>query len=162
MNNEIINGSWGVRLTLNCLTVNSNFSKRIPVLLIWESPPIFQQNNSNPSFSGCKVLNMTGSLTSCSLTCTTPDTTPDATPDTSGVKKLGPKAFFDAMFLLALIHSVFWGFHSKVFFFFFNVNHELVWKLKPKCFALVLTSLKEEFWLNKIHCEQTVIFPLLR
>ena len=100
LNNEIIHGSWGVRWTLNCLTVNSNFPKRIPILLIWESPRLFQQNNSSPSFSACKLLiNRTGFLASCSLTCTTPDT--------SGAKKLGPRAFFGAMFLLALIPSVF-------------------------------------------------------
>ena len=104
LNNKIINGSWGVRLTLNCLTViNSNLPNRIPILLIWVSPPLSQQNNSSPSFSACKLLNVTGFLTSCSLTCTILDTTPD----TSGVKGLGPSAFFGAIFLLALILSVF-------------------------------------------------------
>ena len=99
LNNKIINGSWGVRLTLNCSTViNSNFPKGIPIFLIWVSPPLFQQNNSSPSFLACKLLNVTGFLTSCSLTCTTPDT--------SGVKGLGPSAFLDAIFLLALILSV--------------------------------------------------------
>ncbi|CAH3156259.1 unnamed protein product [Porites lobata] len=63
--------------------------------------------DSASDYNACKLLNQTGYLTSCSLNCTTPDTTPDALPATGGVKKLGPRAFFGAMFLLALIPSVF-------------------------------------------------------
>ncbi|CAH3117515.1 unnamed protein product [Porites lobata] len=55
--------------------------------------------DSASDFNACRLLNQTGFLTSCSLTCTTTDT--------SGVKGLGPSAFFGAMFLLALILSVF-------------------------------------------------------
>ncbi|KAM7430821.1 hypothetical protein ABFA07_018513 [Porites harrisoni] len=63
--------------------------------------------DSASDYNACKLLNQTGYLTSCSLNCTTPDTTPDALPAIGGVKKLGPRAFFGAMFLLALILSVF-------------------------------------------------------
>ena len=86
-----------------------------------EPPPLFQQNNTSPSFSACKLLNGTGFLTSCSLNCTTPDT--------SRVQGLG----------------------NSIFFFFFNVNHDLVGKLRPKFLALVLLSLKYEFELIKIY-----------
>ena len=67
-----------------------------------------------------------------------------------------------------LCRHVFVGLNSQCFlrislkgcFLFFNVNHDLVWKLKPKVFPLVLTSLEGEFWLNKLHCEQIVIWVL--
>ena len=52
-----------------------------------------------------------------------------------------------------LWRHVFVGLNSQCFlrislkgcFFFFNVNHDLVSKLKPKVFTLVLASLEEEF-----------------